>query len=341
MKIGIIGLARSGKTTIFEALTSQTSDAAHKGESRVGTIRVPDQRLDVLNNMYKPPKAVYAQVEYFLPGLLGQTIKDQSPWRQVRYCDALIQVVRNFGGFGFEDPTPRQDFQALQQELIIDDLVVVEKRIERLGQDHKRGKKADPEELRLLHECKEALENEIPLRKKPHLASAPTLKGFTLLSAKPVLALFNNPDDDDNPPAEEQLTSSEEYIVLRGKLERELSQMSDEEAGDFLEEFNLTALAADRVIKRSYELLGLISFFTVGDDEVRAWTISKGRPAVEAAGAIHTDMQKGFIRAEVVAYDHLIEAGNYPEARKKGVVRLEGKTYEVKDGDIIEFRFNV
>ena len=341
MKIGIIGPARSGKTTIFEALTSQTTDAVHKGESRVGTIRVPDRRLDVLYDMYKPPKAVYAQVEYFLPGLLGSAAKDQSPWRQVRYCDALIQVIRNFGGYGFEDPAPDHDFQTLQQELIIDDLVVVEKRIDRLEQDHKRGKKADPEELSLLHECRDALENEIPLRKKPHLASARLLKGFTLLSAKPVLALFNNPDDDDNPPAEESLTTHEAYMVLRGKLERELSQMSDEEAGDFLEEFNLTALAADRVIKRSYELLGLISFFTIGDDEVRAWTISRETPALEAAGAIHTDMQKGFIRAEVVAYDDLLEAGTYPEARKKGLVRLEGKTYKVEDGDIITIRFNV
>jgi ribosome-binding ATPase YchF (GTP1/OBG family) len=290
--------------------------------------------------MYTPPKTIYAQVKYFLPDVLRQK-KDQKIWTQVRDCDALIHVVRNFGGYGFEAAAPYQDFQAIDQELILTDLVVVEKKLEHMRLDEKRGKKADPEERLLLNQCLEALEKEIPLRKFPDLASAHLLKGYAFLSAKPTLVLFNNEDDDDGVPEITDLTTQENCMVIRGKLEQELAQMSNEEAEEFLSEFNITASAMDRVIQRSYGLLGLISFFTLGKDEIKAWTVKKKTQAIEAAGIIHTDMQKGFIRAEVVSYDDLISAGSYPEARKLGNVRLEGKTYEVQDGDIIEFRFNV
>jgi GTP-binding protein YchF len=340
MKLGIIGLSRSGKSTVFEALTHNILSDSHKGKNRIGTIHVPDKRLDVLSNMYKPPKTIYAQVEYFLPDVLRQK-KDQKIWTQVRDCDALIHVVRNFGGYGFEAPTPYQDFQAIEQELIITDLVVVEKKLEHIGLGKQRGKETDPEELLLLNQCVEALEMEIPLRKLPDLVSAPFLKGYAFLSAKPMLVLFNNEDDDDGIPEITDLTIQENCMVIRGKLEQELAQMSDEEAEEFLTEFNITASAMDRVIQRSYDLLGLISFFTIGKDEIRAWTVKRKTPAIEAADVIHTDMKKGFIRAEVVSYDDLISSGSYPEARKLGNVRLEGKTYEVQDGDIIEFRFNV
>lgn len=340
MKLGIIGLSRSGKSTVFEALTHNILPENHKAKNRIGTIHVPDKRLDVLSNMYKPPKTIYAQVEYFLPDVLRQK-KDQKIWTQVRDCDALIQVVRNFGGYGFEAPTPYQDFQAINQELVLTDLVVVEKKLEHMGLDKKRGKKTDPEELSLLQQCLETLEKETPLRNLPDLASSHLLKGFAFLSAKPMLVLFNNEDDDDGIPEITNLTTRENCMVIRGKLEQELAQMSAEEAEEFLSEFNITASAMDRVIQRSYELLGLISFFTLGKDEIKAWTLKRKTPAIDAAGIIHTDMQKGFIRAEVISYDELISAGSYPEARKLGNVRLEGKTYEVQDGDIIEFRFNV
>ncbi len=340
MKLGIIGLSRSGKSTVFEALTHNILPESHKGKNRIGTIQVPDKRLDVLSNMYKPPKTVYAQVEYFLPEVLHQK-KDQNIWTQVRDCDALIQVVRNFGGYGFETPTPYQDFQAVDQELILTDLVVVEKKLEHMGLDKKRGKKVAPEELSLLHQCLETLEKEIPLRNLPDLASSHLLKGYAFLSAKPMLVLFNNEDDEDGIPDITDLTTRENCMVIRGKLEQELAQMSAEEAEEFLSEFNITASAMDRVIQRSYELLGLISFFTLGKDEIKAWTIKRKTPAINAAGVIHTDMQKGFIRAEVISFDDLIFAGSYPEARKLGTVRLEGKNYEIQDGDIIEFRFNV
>ncbi len=339
MKLGIIGLPNSGKTTIFETLTQNIPDIPSKSESRIGTITVPDQRIGILSDMYHPKKTIYAQVEYFLPGKLDT--KKQSIWNQVRDCDALIHVIRNFSGYGFEDPHPGNDFIYLDQELMLADQVVVEKRLETLNTEKQRGRKINDEEYTLLEECLKHLENEEPIRKFPDLANAPVLKGFTFLSGKPTLVLFNNEDDNSNLPELDENLSKENCLVIRGKLEHELAQMSDNEASDFLAEFDITDSATDRVIKKSYALLGLISFFTVGEDEVRAWTIKKDTMAVDAADAIHSDIKKGFIRAEVLFYNDLMDAGNYAEARKKGTVRLEGKTYIVKDGDIINFRFNV
>jgi ribosome-binding ATPase YchF (GTP1/OBG family) len=294
--------------------------------------------------MYEPQKTTYAQVEYFLPGTAkakkDQTA-DQSIWTAARDCDALIHVIRNHAAAALEDKSPYDKFKHMDQELILSDLVVVEKRLERIELDHKRGKKMDPEEQALLIECRRNLENEIPLRHIPDLAAARQLRGFALLSAKPMLVLFNNDDEDERLPEISHLTETEECLVIRGKLEHELAQMPLEDAAAFLSEFNISESATDRVIRKSYELLGLISFFTIGKDEVRAWTIKRATPAVDAAEAVHSDMKKGFIRAEVLAYKDLMEAGSYAEARKKGTIRLEGKTYEVKDGDIINFRFNV
>jgi len=340
MKLGIIGLPRSGKSTIFEALTKNNLPEGHKAEKRIATIQVPDKRVDVLSEIYKPKKTSYAQVEYLLPARIGEK-KDQQIWTRVRDCDALVHVVRNFGGYGFEKPTSYDDFRVLDQDLIISDLGVVEKRLEHVDLDKKRGKKISQEELSLLHQCVKHLENDSPLRNYTDLASADILKGYSFLSAKPVLVLFNNEDDDDRMPEVADLTSKENCLVIRGKLEQELAQMSLEEAEEFLAEFNITASAMDRVIKRSYELLSLISFFTFVENEVKAWTIKKETTALDSAEVIHTDMKKGFIRAEVVSYENLMEAGSYKEARKKGNVKLEGKTYKVQDGDIITFRFNV
>ena len=344
MKLGIIGLPQSGKSTVFEALTKNISDSAHKNEDRIGTIQVPDRRIDVLSEMYEPQKTIYAQVEYFLPATARSSkdqSADQSIWTAARDCDALIHVVRNHTAGSLEDKNPQADFRHMEQELILADLVVVEKRLERIEHEHTRGKKMDPEEHALLIECRKNLENEIPLRSIADLAGAHKLRGFAFLSAKPLLILFNNGDDDDRLPEVTGLTESKNCLVIRGKLEQELSQMSAEDAAEFLNEFSISESATDRVIQKSYEIQGLISFFTVGKDEVRAWTIKKETPAVDAAGAIHSDIQKGFIRAEVLAYDDLMEAGTHAAARKKGTVRLEGKTYEVKDGDLINFRFNV
>lgn len=340
MKLGIVGLQSSGKKTIFETLTQTPSTGENKSEHRLGTVRVPDPRVGILSEMYQPKKTIYAQVEYFIPGRQGGK-KDQSVWTPVRDCDALIHVVRNFSGYGLEDPTPLADVNYLNQEMVLADLVVVEKRLEALTLEKQRGKKFNSEEHDLLQECLQVLEEEKPLREVDALATAPLLKGFTFISAKPLLVLFNNGDDDTNLPDLGESISSESTIVIRGRLENELSQMSEEDAGDFLEEFEISDTAKDRVISKSYDLLGLISFFTVGEDEVKAWTIRRETVAVDAADVIHSDIKKGFIRAEVLHYDDLMDAGDYQNARKKGTVRLEGKTYLVKDGDIINFRFNV
>ena len=344
MKLGIIGLPQSGKATVFEALTKSTSDLTHKGENRISTIRVPDSRIDKLSEMYRPQKTIYAQVEYFLPGTGGvnkNQVKEQSVWAATRECDALIHVIRNYSDAGFEKTTPYEDYRNIEQELILADLVVIEKRLERIELDHKRGKKTAPREHALLIECRTNLENEIPLRRVTELASAPELRGFTLLSAKPMLVLFNNDEESNGMPEINRLTGLENCLVIRGRLEQELAQMSIEEAAEFLTEFNISESAMNRVIRESYNILGLISFFTIGKDEVRAWTLKIGTQAVDAAEVIHSDIKKGFIRAEVLPYDDLMEAGTYADARKKGTVRLEGKTYEVRDGDIINFRFNV
>jgi len=334
MKLGIIGLPGSGKTTVFEALSQATIELGKKEGSRISTSRVPDQRVDILSRIFKPKKTTYAQVEYLLPG-------KQDMLRDVRDSDALIHVIRNFGVYGLKDPSPYEDFCHIDQELILADMVVAEKRLEKLQTENKKGKKADPEELSLVSECCKYLDEGVPLRKFPHIAKAPTLRGFAFLSAKPMLVLFNNEDDKEETPDIEGLTDKEDSMVIRAKLEQELAQMSQEEAKEFLSEFGIADSAKDRVISKSYELMGLISFFTVGDDEVRAWTIKKDTQAIDAAEVIHTDLKKGFIRAEVVSYDDFMSAGSMAEARKQGTVRLEGKTYVVSDGDIINVRFNV
>ena len=341
MRLGIIGLPRSGKSTIFDALTKNIAGTEHKGEDRIAVIRVPDDRLGALSQMYNPKKTTYAQVEYFLPGYKKDSPKDQSIWTSVRNCDALLHVVRNHAAYGFEKPSPLEDFIKLDQEFILSDLVVAEKRLERIELDRQRGNTIDNEEQALLDECRATLENEIPIRKRSDLALARKLRGFTFLSAKPVVIVFNNEDDNDRLPDVKELTSKEACLVVRGKLEQELAQMPPEEAAEFLAEFNIPASAMDRVIQQSYALLELISFFTVISNEVRAWTLKKKTPALDAADVIHSDMKKGFIRAEVVSFQDLMDAGSYAEAKKRGTVRLEGKTYEVQEGDIIQFRFNV
>jgi len=344
MKLGIIGLAGVGKATIFEAVTrNPPQENESPQEDRIGTIRVPDIRVDFLSGIYKPRKTIYAQVEYYLPHQPAyRQGREETVWSTVRTCDSLLHVIKNFKEFEEDKTNPVEDFQNLDMEMIFADLLVVEKRLERLAADRKRGRDADPEEEELLQNCRKLLEENIPLRRDPDLAGAHKLKGFTFLSAKPMLVLFNNDDDDDSFPADaEKLLARETCMVARGRLEHELSQMAEEDAAEYLAEYNITQSAMDRVIQMSQDLLGLISFFTVGEDEVRAWTIKRETLAIDAADVIHSDIKKGFIRAEVLAYNDLLDAGSYKEARRKGTVRLEGRTYRVVDGDIIEFRFNV
>ena len=340
MKLGIIGGPNSGKTTIFETLTKNFIPPDKIAENHIGMVKVPDNRLDTLIGIYKPKKETYAQVGYFLTGKLEQN-KDIFALNQLRECDAYIHVLRNFSDQGLEEPQLLQDFQSMEQEMILADMAVVEKRLDTLRTEKKKVKSVNPEEVAILEASLAILENEKPLRSDPQLASSQLIRGFTLVSAKPLLVLFNNAEDDDTLPEIESITSSEDCMVIRGKLEHELAQMSGEDTADFLVEYQITVPALDRVIQKSYQLLGLISFFTVGEDEVKAWTIREGTLALDAAGEIHSDIKRGFIRAEVLYFDDLMDAGDYQRARKKGTLRLEGKTYPVKDGDIINFRFNV
>ena len=219
--------------------------------------------------------------------------------------------------------------------------MVTEKRIEKIELDKKRGKKPEGEEYSLLESCHEFLERGNPLRKIQKLASEPALKGFTFLSAKPMLVIINNDDEDQAMPKWDQTPENMDLLVVRGRLEMDIASMSPQEAEEFLDAYNIQESALDRVIRSSYRLLNRISFFTVLSDEVRAWSITAGTPALEAAGTVHSDMKKGFIRAETLAFEDLQSCGTFQEAKKAGRVRLEGKDYEVKDGDIINFRFNV
>ncbi len=339
MRLGIIGLPGSGKSTIFQALTR-----SNKGH-RIAAVRVPDERVDVLNRLFKPDKTVYARIEYLLPSgtraYSQDGRSDESFWSEVRPCDALIHVVRNFHRPGGETPHPRDDFLRLETDMIFADLVVVEKRIERLDLDKKRGKKVNAEELLMLSACLRMLEAQRPLRNDTELAVAPLLKGYTFLSAKPVLVLFNNGDEDESPPPWEEPPELHNPLVVRGELEMELAGLPPEEAAEFLTAYHIKDSAVERVIRHSCSVLGLIRFFTVANNEVRCWLIPKETTAIDAAEVIHSDMKRGFIRAEVLAYDDLSSAGTYQEAKKEGKVRLEGKAYTVQDGDIINFHFNV
>jgi GTP-binding protein YchF len=342
--LGIIGLPMSGKRTLFEALTRTRSEAESKMDNRLAVVRVPDPRIDTLSDIYNPKKTTFARIEYFLPGLGvsgdGKS-KDSLIWTKARDCDALIHVVRNFEASGYGHPEPIKNFRRIDEELVLSDLLVVEKRLERLDSDLKKNRKIEAVEHGLLLECSRILDQGKPLRGNPHLAGSQALRGYTFLSGKPLLVVVNNGDHDSAVPDGLEETVGERCVVIQGKVERELTHMPEGEALDFMAEFGIRESAMRLVIRESYALLGLASFFTVGEDEVRAWTIRNGSRAVDAAEAVHSDIKKGFIRAEVVAYDDLIESGSYAEARKRGLVRLEGKEYSVTDGDVVEFRFNI
>ena len=345
MKLGIVGLPGSGKSTIFQALTQSKPDQWAKKGPLIETVRVPDERVDALSKLIRPKKTVYAHLEYLLPHgpkAYGRDGKGQDGlWNEIRPCDALVHVVRNFHQPGDEVPCPREDLVRFESEMIFADLVVVEKRIQRIHLDRRRGKKISDEEQNLMEACLKVLENERSLRTHPELVSAPMLKGYTLLSAKPVLTVFNNDDEDANLPVWEDPPALSDALVVRGKLEMEFAELSREEAEEFMAAYNVVTSAMERVIQHSCNLLGLISFFTVVHDEVRCWLIPKQTMALDAAGVIHSDMKKGFIRAEVLAYDDLIAAGSYHQAKKDAKVSLEGKDYIVQDGDVVYFRFNV
>ena len=328
MKLGIMGLPQAGKSTIFAALTGargEMDDRGSRTDVRIATITVFDERIDFLSGIYQPKKTIYAKIEYLLPPEIGTSTGSRSEgvfWNQIRTCDALLHVVRNFEGSVGTLPTPEQDFRKLEDEMILSDLVVAEKRVERIELDKKRGKKPSEKETSLINSSCQFLEEGTP-------------------SAKPALILCNNADEDEELPVWDQKPERVNLVVVRGRLEMDIASMTPEEAEEFLDAYHIQESALDRVIRLSYQILNRISFFTVGSDEVRAWPITAGTPALEAAGEVHSDIQQGFIRAELVSFEDLKAHGSFKEAKKAGLVRLEGKEYEVKDGDIINFRFNV
>ncbi|MDR2460088.1 MAG: DUF933 domain-containing protein [Deltaproteobacteria bacterium] len=339
MKAGIIGFPGSGRDTVFRALTALPR-VEGLNEQRLGEALVEDARLDYLSGLFNPKKHTPAKLELFSARPLGQN-KNESirlSLEKVRDCDVLLLVVRNFPDPSQKTQAPLEEAEEILNEFLVTDYISVEKRLERLGEERKRGKKADPIEAELLDLAKGLLEANTPLRGEPKITCAPLLKGFGFLSAKPYLVLVNNPDDGDD---SFKLSAPLPQLSLRGNLEAEIAALEPEEAPEFLADYGLKEPGRARVIKTLYELMELISFFTVGEDECRAWTLTRGEDALTAAGKIHSDIKKGFIRAEVVAFDDFKATGGFAEAKKKGVFRLEGKTYKVIDGDIIHFRFNV
>jgi len=358
LRAALIGLPSSGKTTLFQLMTSIHEAPRGKGDVNIGISKVPDERLDRLTAMYNPKKRVPATVEFTDiagPARSGvQALVDVAGYKN---ADALVHVVRAFRDASVPHPSssidPARDAQAMEDELILADLGVAERRLERIARDLKKGPSTELERERdLVQRCKDALEHGTPLRALQLAGDdLKRLRGFQFLSAKPLLLVINLDEADvaelgaDVSRAAEKtgLTAflahaSTRAVALCAKIELEISQLEGADATAFLADLGLAESGLDRVIRTSYDLLGYISFFTVGEDECRAWSIARGTSAVLAAGEIHTDISRGFIRAEVVAYDALIARGTMAACRDHGEVRLEGKEYVVQDGDIINFR---
>ena len=349
MRLGIIGLPQSGKTTVFNALTRGHQPLTTSGgrfDVHTGVVDVPDGRVDRLSELFKPKKTIYAKVTYAdIAGLEGSksAISGQL-LNTLTQMDGLLHVVRCFEDVNVPHPSesinPLRDIATMDAELLINDMIAVERKLERLAEERKKGAGREraviEREAVLFERFKEALSREIPLREIDLSAEEEkTLAGFGFLTRKPLLVLLNLHEGQDMQAVEYPHTHSNQ-ATLQGKLEMEIAQLPAEDVEVFMAEYGIAELGLARIIRLSYELLGLISFFTVGADEVRAWTIPYGSSAYEAAGEIHTDLQKGFIRAEVITYDELIARGGL-----KGHLRLEGKEYIVHDGEIVHIQFNV
>ncbi len=356
MRLGIIGLPLSGKTTLFNALTrgSAPTGVVHgKVEVHTAVVDVPDPRVDVLSNMFKPKKTIYAKVTYAdIAGLESGAAKSGfsgTLLNQLTQMDGFIHVVRCFEDEAVPHPAgsvnPLRDIATLDGEFVLNDLIAVERKLERLTDERRKGGGRDraviEREIQLFERFHAALSEEKPLRDVEITAEEEKmLAGYALLTRKPVLLVLNL-SEGQAAPAIDYPHARSRLVALQGRLEMDIAQLPPDEAQVFLQEYNITEPSLNRVIRLSYDLLGLQSFFTVGADEVRAWTVRRGATAHEAAGEIHSDLQKGFIRAEVISYEELIALGGMNEAKAKGKLRLEGKDYIVQDGDIVHIRFNI
>jgi len=357
VKIGLVGPPKSGKTTIFNALTRSSAEVAEyssgKIEPNIAVVEVEDERVIRLSDMYKPKRTIFATIDFmdFVGVAAGETDMWSGPaMGLVRTADALAAVVRNFNNDVLDStlgpPDPVRDANAVAEEMILADLVVVETRIGRIEADHQRGKKSaqSEAELRVLQILHQALEADTPLRDvELNLDQTRAISGFQFLSQKPLIVILNSSEDRFGSSKEimAELGGTFAAIEFAGSFEMDLSRMEPDEATAFMEDLGITTSARSRLTGLAYEFLGLISFFTVGKDEVRAWTLHRGETAVDAAGTIHSDLARGFIRAECFSYDSLIRSGSEKGVKEAGAFRLEGKEYPVQDGDILNIRFSV
>jgi ribosome-binding ATPase len=349
VQIGIMGLKFTGKTTLYNAITGADMPTGQGGvDAHRAVGKVPDARLEVLSEMFNPKKTVHASVEWVdIPGFdasgHGGTGDSNKFLEHARKVDAIAHVVRCFDN-GMDLPDPEGEIESIALELQLADLQIVENRLERLNNDKARkGKYDNPHEPPLFERFLEQLESGQPLHKLELNEDEIKLSsGFSFLTLKPVIIVLNS---DEEGVTEDLIKSAQtqasEVVDLCAKVEEELGELDEEERNEFLADLGITEPASARMVRSAYSALGLHSFFTVGEDECRAWAVRKGALAPEAAGAIHSDLQRGFIRAETCSYDHLIEAGGLAEVKKENNMRLEGKQYEVKDGDIVNIRFSV
>jgi GTP-binding protein YchF len=346
MKVGLVGFAGSGKTTVFNTMTGLAVPTGYGGELRLGTVRVPDERIDALSKIYKPKKTTYAEIVFCdVPGEHAAERKGLSrkALQQIRDQEVLCLVLRAFPNPAVEgNPDPAADLEAFHTECLLADLDVVERRLDRAKKD-----KPDPHELAAFQLMKETLERELPLRSLPAAAlNRDFLKGYAMLTDRPLMVVLNRSEQEAAQPLPEPLAHrlTELHgagLVLSASVEAEIAAMDPADRPAFLEDLGLKESALTRFIRTAYGLLDLISFFTVGEDEVRAWPIRRGTTARVAAGRIHSDLERGFIRAEVIPYKVFLEYGSEHAVKEAGRLQVEGKDYVVEDGDIMHIRFNV
>lgn len=346
MKFVVAGFAGSGKTTLFNAMTGLDAPVGYGGEVRVGTVRVPDPRVDLLSRVYEPKKTVYATINLRdVPGDYGARSQVLSPAaiQQIRDREALCLVLRDFVNPALEGaPDPLGDLQAFHAECVLADLGIVERRLDRA-----RKERADVREIDAFETMTAALEDGRPLRLVPRTQlDRRFLKGYGLLSDLPLLAAVNVEEESAAEPldgalAEEIRTMGGAAMILSARVEAEISSLEPEDQAEFLEDMGLAEPTLARFIRATYEMMDLISFFTVGPEEVHAWTIRRGTAARAAAGRIHSDMERGFIRAEIIPFEVFAEYGSEAAVKNAGMMRVEGKEYIVSDGDMMLVRFNV
>lgn len=346
MKVGLVGFAGSGKTTVFNTMTGLDVPVGYGGELRIGTVRVPDERIDILSRIFHPRKTIYAEIAFSdIPGEHGAGKKGLSPraLQQIREQDALCLVLRDFDNPAVEgEVDPPGDLEAFHTECILADLEIVERRLERA-----RKENAPRQEQASYETLQTRLEEGRPLRSlSTDELDRAAWRGFGLLTDRPLLVALNRGEDQAGEPMPPELASRIQALrgaglVLSASVEAEIAALDPEDQVAFLEDLGLRESALARFIRTAYDLLDLISFFTVGPDEVRAWTIRRGTHARQAAGRIHSDLERGFIRAEVIPYAVFMEYGSEQAVKDAGLLQIEGKDYPVADGDILHIRFNV